>query len=198
VSRWQLSRRHRRRKEKRRQVRNGNDLLLFSTVVMFVVQCSRFSFSRYSFTCCWIPRDLHRCSHETAKEKGKANSNKSESQWADGNYPEGIVDGRRKEVSHEQAKFTKDRWELENGLFLCWNCVCLPILTFVVILRYIDSPVVHSDETKVGAAVDETSPSEPPKKKGRQTRNSQKTTYTIALHENGKWTPFVYWYKTYE
>jgi hypothetical protein len=51
------------------------------------------------------------------------------------------------------------------------------MLTLVVILRYIDSPVVDSHEMKVGAAVDD----EPPKKKGRQTRTSLKASEQMTV-----------------
>jgi hypothetical protein len=51
------------------------------------------------------------------------------------------------------------------------------MLTLVVILRYIDSPVVDSHEMKVGVALDD----EPPKKKGRQTRTSLKASEQMAV-----------------
>lgn len=60
--------------------------------------------------------------------------------------------------------------------------------------KVVASPSLGSDEVSVDMDSDDTTtPLEPPKKKGRQTRTSKKATWTKALHDDGKWTPLLEW-----
>ena len=109
---------------------------------------------------------------------------------------EGVIGEKRREDTQEQAQPLTQvyRYESKMTLFSIVTCVCLLILTLDIIeAKDAASPVLGSDEVNVDVVADDAAPSEPPTKKGRQTRTSQKATLTKALHEDGKWTPLHKW-----